>query len=548
VSGSFPEAAARTLFGGLLASVADEMLEALVRTAFSPNIKERRDASTAVFDGRGRLVAQAAAIPVHLGAMPLSVEAALSTFETWRAGDVVALNDPFRGGTHLPDVTTVSPVFVEAGEEPVAFLAARAHHADVGGATPGSMPLARDIYEEGLRIPPIRLVEGGQAVAPVWELVLANVRTPEERRGDLKAQIACHRTGERRMWEAILRHGASELARQTDGLLDYGERLMRSVIERIPDGEYAFEDVLDGDGAGTTGIPIRVRIEIRGDQATVDFTGSAPECPGGVNAVMAVTRSAVLYVFLGLLVTPWEEDAGGLPDPPLNAGCFRPIRVVAPEGTVVHARPPRAVAAGNVETSQRIVDVVLGALARALPEVVPAASQGTMNNLALGGVDPRRGAPFAFYETIAGGTGATPRADGRDAVHSHMTNTWNTPVEALELTCPLRVERYEIRRGSGGRGTHRGGDGVLREIRALAPCTGTLLAERRRFRPYGLQGGEPGASGKDTVLRGEVREAIPAKVRLDLAPGDLLSIATPGGGGWGSADDSGRSTRSRPSG
>ncbi|HWC05669.1 MAG TPA: hydantoinase B/oxoprolinase family protein [Gemmatimonadota bacterium] len=547
MSEPLPEAAARTLFAGLMASVADEMLEALVRTAFSPNIKERRDASTAVFDGRGRLVAQAAAIPVHLGAMPLSVEAALAAFETWRAGDVVVLNDPFRGGTHLPDVTTVSPVFDADREEPAAFLAARAHHADVGGATPGSMPLARDIHEEGLRIPPVRLVEAGAAVAPVWEMILANVRTPAERRGDLKAQIACHRTGERRMAEALRRYGAPGLARRSEGLLDYGERMMRSVIERIPDGEYEFEDVLDGDGAGTTEIPIRVRIEIRGERATVDFSGSAPECPGGVNAVLAVTRSAVLYVFLGLLVTPWEEGAVVLADPPLNDGCFRPIQVVAPEGTVVHARPPRAVAAGNVETSQRIVDVVLGALAGALPHVVPAASQGTMNNLALGGFDPRLGAPFAFYETIAGGSGATPRSDGRDAVHSHMTNTWNTPVEALEMACPLRVERYEIRQGSGGRGLHRGGDGVVREIRALAPCAGTLLAERRRSRPYGLKGGEPGTPGRDQVIRGEDRQEIPAKVRLDLAAGDRLSIATPGGGGWGNPDDSRRSPRSEPS-
>jgi N-methylhydantoinase B len=547
MSEPLPEAAARTLFAGLMASVADEMLEALVRTAFSPNIKERRDASTAVFDGRGRLVAQAAAIPVHLGAMPLSVEAALAAFETWRPGDVVVLNDPFRGGTHLPDVTTVSPVFDADREEPAAFLAARAHHADVGGATPGSMPLARDIHEEGLRIPPVRLVEAGAAVAPVWEMILANVRTPAERRGDLKAQIACHRTGERRMAEALRRYGAPGLARRSEGLLDYGERMMRSVIERIPDGEYEFEDVLDGDGAGTTEIPIRVRIEIRGERATIDFSGSAPECPGGVNAVLAVTRSAVLYVFLGLLVTPWEEGAVVLADPPLNDGCFRPIQVVAPEGTVVHARPPRAVAAGNVETSQRIVDVVLGALAGALPHVVPAASQGTMNNLALGGFDPRLGGPFAFYETIAGGSGATPRSDGRDAVHSHMTNTWNTPVEALEMACPLRVERYEIRQGSGGRGLHRGGDGVVREIRALAPCAGTLLAERRRSRPYGLKGGEPGTPGRDQVIRGEDRQEIPAKVRLDLAAGDRLSIATPGGGGWGNPDDSRRSPRSEPS-
>jgi N-methylhydantoinase B len=479
--------------------------------------------------------------------MPLSVEAALAAFETWRPGDVVVLNDPFRGGTHLPDVTTVSPVFDADREEPAAFLAARAHHADVGGATPGSMPLARDIHEEGLRIPPVRLVEAGAAVAPVWEMILANVRTPAERLGDLKAQIACHRTGERRMAEALRRYGAPGLARRSEGLLDYGERMMRSVIERIPDGEYEFEDVLDGDGAGTTEIPIRVRIEIRGERATVDFSGSAPECPGGVNAVLAVTRSAVLYVFLGLLVTPWEEGVVVLADPPLNDGCFRPIQVVAPEGTVVHARPPRAVAAGNVETSQRIVDVVLGALAGALPHVVPAASQGTMNNLALGGFDPRLGGPFAFYETIAGGSGATPRSDGRDAVHSHMTNTWNTPVEALEMACPLRVERYEIRQGSGGRGLHRGGDGVVREIRALAPCAGTLLAERRRSRPYGLKGGEPGTPGRDQVIRGEDRQEIPAKVRLDLAAGDRLSIATPGGGGWGNPDDSRRSPRSEPS-
>jgi N-methylhydantoinase B len=349
------------------------------------------------------------------------------------------------------------------------------------------------------------------------------------------------------MAEALRRYGAPGLARRSEGLLDYGERMMRSVIERIPDGEYEFEDVLDGDGAGTTEIPIRVRIEIRGERATIDFSGSAPECPGGVNAVLAVTRSAVLYVFLGLLVTPWEEGAVVLADPPLNDGCFRPIQVVAPEGTVVHARPPRAVAAGNVETSQRIVDVVLGALAGALPHVVPAASQGTMNNLALGGFDPRLGGPFAFYETIAGGSGATPRSDGRDAVHSHMTNTWNTPVEALEMACPLRVERYEIRQGSGGRGLHRGGDGVVREIRALAPCAGTLLAERRRSRPYGLKGGEPGTPGRDQVIRGEDRQEIPAKVRLDLAAGDRLSIATPGGGGWGNPDDSRRSPRSEPS-
>ncbi len=543
-----PAAAERTFFAGLLGSVAEEMLETLVRTAYSPNIKERRDCSTAVFDGRGRLTAQATAIPVHLGAMPMSVAAALGAVPGWRRGDVVVLNDPFRGGTHLPDVTTVSPVFVEDGGAPFAFLAARAHHADMGGATPGSMPLSRDIHEEGLRIPPVRLLDGGEPVEPVWDILLANVRTPDERRGDLRAQLACHETGTRRMAEAVGRHGAATIARQSDALLDYGERLMRAVVRRVPDGEYAFEEVLDDDGAGTREIPIRVRIEVKGDAAVVDFTGSAPECAGGVNAVEAITRSAVEYCFLSLLVTLAGKEGRGIEDPPLNAGCSRPIRVIAPPGTIVNARPPRAVAAGNVETSQRVVDVVLGALALALPHVVPAASQGTMNNLALGGIDPRRGEPFAFYETIAGGTGGGPDRDGADAIHSHMTNTWNTPIEALEVAYPLRVERYAIRRGSGGVGVHRGGDGVHRDIRALAQCRGTLLAERRRFRPYGLQGGGPGAPGEDWLFAAGTEKRLPAKSALHLAPGDIVSISTPGGGGWGEPDDSGGGRRSRSSG
>ncbi|MGH7563564.1 MAG: hydantoinase B/oxoprolinase family protein [Gemmatimonadota bacterium] len=534
MSPDLPPAAERTYFAGLLASIAEEMLETLVRTAYSPNIKERRDCSTAVFDARGALIAQATAIPVHLGAMPMSVAAALEAIQDWRPGDVVILNDPFRGGTHLPDVTTVSPVFAEKGKAPLGFLAARAHHADMGGATPGSMPLSRDIHEEGFRIPPVRLLDAGEPVIPVWELLLANVRTPDERRGDLRAQVACHETGSRRMAEAVGRHGAATIARQSEALLDYGERLMRAVLGRIPDGEYVFEDVMDDDGAGTREIPIRVRIEVKEDAAVVDFTGSAPECAGGVNAVLAITRSAVQYCFLSLLVTLGEEGRG-IEDPPLNAGCLRPIRVVAPPGTVVNARPPRGVAAGNVETSQRIVDVVLGALARALPDVVPAASQGTMNNLALGGIDPRRGEPFAFYETIAGGTGGGPDLDGADATHSHMTNTWNTPVEALEVAYPLRVERYAIRRGSGGRGLHPGGDGIRRDIRALAECRGTLIAERRRSRPYGLQGGEAGAPGEDRLCSGGTESRLPAKTVLRLAPGDIVSISTPGGGGWGEA-------------
>jgi N-methylhydantoinase B len=538
-------AADLSFFAGLFASIADEMLEALVRTAYSSNIKERRDCSTAVFDGGGRLVAQAAAIPVHLGAMPMSVEAALAAFEDWSEGDVVVLNDPFRGGTHLPDVTMVSPVFgpaaaADGGESargqcaPFAFLASRAHHADMGGASPGSMPLSREIYQEGLRLPPVRIREKGRPVRDVWEIILANVRTPDERRGDLRAQNAAHDVGTRRLAEAIAKHGGKRLAERMEDLLQYGEGLMRAVVGEIPDGEYAFEDVLDGDGFGEETIPIRVRVTIRGEEATADFTGSAPACEGGVNAVEAVTRSAVYYAFLCLLATP-REGAPVHDDPPLNAGCFRPITVVAPEGTVVNAGPPHAVAAGNVETSQRIVDVVLGALARALPDLVPAASQGTMNNLALGGRHPRTGVWWAFYETIAGGTGAGPGWDGLDGVHSHMTNTWNTPVEALEFAYPLRVERYEIRRGSGGVGAHRGGCGLLREIRALAPARGTLLADRRVSRPYGLCGGGAGQEGWDGLVRRGEETPLPSKAALDLHPGDIVRVRTPGGGGWGPA-------------
>ncbi|CAN5131132.1 hydantoinase B/oxoprolinase family protein [soil metagenome] len=528
-----PRAVERSFFAGLFGSIADEMLEALVRSAYSSNIKERRDCSTAVFDSAGRLIAQAAAIPVHLGAMPMSVAAALAAFEEWREGDVVVLNDPFRGGTHLPDVTMVSPIFGSRGGAPFAFLATRAHHADMGGASPGSMPLAREVYQEGLRIPPVRLYERGRPVEGVWQIVLANVRTPDERRGDLRAQNAAHELGARRLREAFAAYGTEALRDRMEDLLAYGEDLMRAVLREIPDGEYSFEDLLDGDGFARTAIAIRVRIAVQGEEVTVDFTGSAPACEGGVNAVEAITRSAVQYCFLCLLATP-REGSPALPDElPLNDGCFRPIRVVAPEGTVVNAGPPHAVAAGNVETSQRIVDVVLGAIAQALPERIPAASQGTMNNLALGGRHPRTGAAWVFYETIAGGTGAGPGWNGVDGLHSHMTNTWNTPIEALEFSFPLRVERYAIREGSGGEGAYRGGEGLVREIRALAPARGTLLADRRETRPYGLQGGGPGQPGRDVLVREGIETSLPAKTALDLQPGDAVRIVTPGGGGWG---------------
>ncbi len=526
-------AAERSLFGGLFASIADEMLATLVRTAYSPNIKERRDCSTALFDGQGQLVAQAAAIPVHLGAMPLSVAAALAAFDEWLPGDVVALNDPFRGGTHLPDVTMVSPVFADDGQAPFAFLASRAHHADMGGATPGSMPLSRDVYQEGLRIPPTKIIVGGSLREDVWNIVLANVRTSSERRGDLRAQVAAHTVGTKRLGDALDKHGRSELAARMSDLIDYGEHLMRTVIAAIPDGEYRFDDVLDDDGFGTEAMPIVVAVTVAGDRVVVDFAGTAPACEGGVNAVEAITLSAVRYCFLCLMATRWKGSPERTDEPPLNTGCFRPIEVIAPLGTIVNAGPPHGVAAGNVETSQRIVDVVLGALARALPDVIPAASQGTMNNVTLGGRNPESGQPYAFYETIAGGTGAGPTGPGLDGAHAHMTNTWNTPVEALEFAYPFRVERYAIRDGSGGDGQHPGGSGLCREIRVLGRAQGTLIAERRCSRPYGLAGGEPGRAGQDMLLREGEIQPLGAKTLLDLEAGDVIRVCTPGGGGWG---------------
>lgn len=535
-----PAAAQRSLFAGLFGSIAEEMMAVLVRTAYSPNIKERRDCSTALFDPAGHLVAQAAAIPVHLGALPLSVAAARAAFPDLGAGDRVLLNDPFRGGTHLPDLTIVSALIGPEGG-PLAYLATRAHHADVGGVTAGSLPLAREIHQEGLRIPPVRLVTGGRRNDDLWELLLANVRTPVERSGDLRAQMGAHAIGEARLGETLARHGAETVQDRMVDLLDYGERLMRATVAAIPDGSYRFEDALDGDGIHPGPIPIRVAITIEGSDARIDFEGSAPACAGGLNAVLAVTRAAVDYCFLCLMTTPGR---GEREDIPINAGCFRPLRVIAPPGSIVNAGPPHAVAAGNVETAQRIVDVVLGALAVALPERIPAASQGTMNNLTLGGHDPQSGAPFAYYETIAGGMGGRPGSPGPDGVHSHMTNTRNTPVEALELAYPLRVERYAIRRGSGGRGVHRGGHGLRRDIRALVPVEGTLLAERRIFRPYGLQGGEPGRAGRDCTIREGRAKTLPGKSLLRLEAGDVLSMRTPGGGGWGKAGGDPVRTRS----
>lgn len=505
------------------AAIAEEMGAALGRSAFSANIKERRDFSCAVFDAAGRMVAQAAHIPVHLGAMPRSVEAALAHHRLG-PGDIVLLNDPYLGGTHLPDLTSVAPVFVH--DRLLGFTATRAHHADVGGMAPGSMPMSRELYQEGLIIPPVKLVAGGAPNEALVELICRNSRTPDERRGDLAAQLACHHVGARRLEELAARHSVAWVQDHMRALLAYGERHMRALLAAIPDGDYAFEDALDDDGLGGGPLPIRVRITIAGDAATIDFTGSAPQCRGPLNAPRAVTESAVLYCFRCL----------GPPDMPASAGAFTPLTIVVPEGSILCPRPPAPVAGGNVETSQRVVDVVFGALSQALPRAIPAASAGTMNNWTFGGVDPRDGAPFAYYETLGGGMGARPTANGLNGVQTHMTNTLNTPVEALERLFPVLVRRYGLRRGSGGAGAFRGGDGLVREIAFLESVTVSLLTERRRLAPYGLHGGAPGTPGRNTLVTAGAERILPGKITITVEAGAALRIETPGGGGWGEGE------------
>jgi N-methylhydantoinase B len=520
------------VFKHRFAAIAEEMGAVLRKASYSPNIKERRDFSCAIFDAEARMIAQAAHIPVHLGSMPLSVEAAIQDFPDIQPGDVIIINDPYRGGTHLPDITLVSPVFMpnfeiveksEISQPLFGFVASRAHHADVGGMTPGSMPVAREIFQEGLIIPPIKLIAAGEINQAAWNLLLANVRTAEERAGDLWAQIAANQRGTRRLQELVSEHGVMKVRLYMNAMLEYTERMTRRLLETIPDGEYTFRDYLDNDGVGKEPVTIKVTIHIRKDQAIVDFTGSAPQQRGSVNAVYAITLSAVYYVFRCLI---------GL-DVPNNAGCLAPIEVIAPEGCIVNAQHPAPVAGGNVETSQRITDVLLGALAKALPDKVPAASQGTMNNVTIGGHDPKTKAPFAYYETIGGGMGALPDRKGISAIHSHMTNTLNTPAEAMEYAYPLRVLRYEVRQNSGGIGKFQGGNGIIRDVQVLTEAQVTLLTERRDGRPYGLNGGQAGVSGQNVIIRDGIEIKLPGKGSIDMLPGDILSIRTPGGGGYG---------------
>lgn len=511
------------VFKNLFYSIAEEMGVTLRRTSFSPNIKERLDYSCAVFDAHGRTIAQGEHMPVHLGSLPLSVRAAIDA-TAMNPGDMVVLNDPFRGGTHLPDITLVCPVFIDAGSAPTFFVANRAHHSDVGGLTPGSMPLSRSIDEEGVRIAPAKLLRDGRIDPVVMDSILTSVRTPEEREGDLAAQIAANRTGERRVEALVARYGKEITAEYASHLQDYAEEMTRAAISAIPDGDYSFEDFMDDDGQGNVDLPIRVTVTIKGDSATIDFEGTCNQVEGCINAVYAITLSAVVYCFRLLVPFPI----------PANDGIERPLRVTAPEGSLVNALPPAAVAGGNVETSQRIVDVVLGALSKAIPHRIPAASSGTMNNLTIGGIDPRTGETYAYYETLAGGMGARPGADGLDATHTHMTNSLNTPVEALEHAYPFRVERYLVRRGTGGNGEYRGGDGLQRDVTVLGEAVITVLSDRRIHRPWGLQGGEAGAPGENVMIELDRESALPSKFSTRSAPGATISIRTPGGGGFGS--------------
>src|SRR5262245_3591292 len=465
------------VFKNLFASVAEEMGVTLQRASFSPNIRERLDFSCAMFDAQARMVAQAAHIPVHLGSMPASVEYALREFEKLVPGDVIILNDPYHGGTHLPDITMVSPVFVD--DEVRFFVASRAHHADVGGMSPGSLPLSTELYQEGIIIPPIKLIDGGRRNVGVLGLITANSRAPEERLGDLEAQLAAQRVGEKRLLAMVAEHGEARVSDHAAALLDYSRRMTEAVIAAIPDGEYSFEDAMEGDGQSEFRIPIKATLRIHGSQMTVDFTGSAPQVAGNINAVEAIVRSATWYC-----VRLLAQD-----DVPVNHGCFAPVKVITPPHSLLNPDFPAAVAVGNTETGQRVVDTVLGALAQALREHIPAASQGSMNNFTVGGV--MNGKQFVYYETIGGGHGAGPTAIGLSGRHSHMTNTRNTPIETLEYALPIRVLEYSLRENSGGAGQHRGGDGVRRVYEFLAPATFTINSERRIEAPYGQQGGEP---------------------------------------------------------
>ncbi len=507
------------IFKNLLVTIAEEMGSVLIRAGFSPNIKERRDLSCAIFNSSGDMIAQAAHIPIHLGSMSFSTKAVLC--EQLCPGDVFILNDPFRGGTHLPDITCVSAVFVD--EKPEFLLASRAHHADIGSSTPGSMPLSTTIHQEGVIIPPTKIREGGELKTKLFKEIIHSTRGHEEREGDLRAQIASLDIGESRIIELLKKHPLKKLNQITSKLLDYGERIMRSTIEKIPDGDYFFTDYLEDDGSGTTNIPINVKITIRGDCAVVDFRGSSKKVKGCINAPLSVTTSAVLYCFQCL--SPDET--------PLNSGTLRPIEIKVDEDSVLNAKYPSAVVGGNVETSQRIADVVFGALAYATPKTVQAASAGTMSNLAFGPTKSSRSTPYGYYETIAGGMGGRLGANGVSAVQTHMTNTLNTPVEAMERELPVILESYSVRKDSGGTGKFYGGNGIIRQYKFLENSDVSLITERRKRRPWGIAGGGDGKTGENTLISEKGEKRLPSKCSVSVKTGESVRIETPGGGGWG---------------
>lgn len=506
-----------------LEATAQEMGAVLKCTAFSPNIKERMDASCAIFDAGAALVAQAEHVPVHLGSMLKAVGPTLACMPPLGEGDVVIVNDPYVGGAHLPDITLIAPVF--CGGRLVAHVASRAHHSDVGGMEPGSMPgNSTEIFQEGLIIPPVLLYEGGIEQRGVMRLVLANVRTPEERRGDLNAQLAALRVGEARLKELAERFGADGLIDGLAEILDYSERRMLKRMEQLPPGRYVAEDWLDDDGSSPEKVLIRVTVDVTPERLVFDFAGSAPQRRGNVNAVAPMTHSAVFYAIKIL------TDA----TLPPNAGVLRPVEIRIPSGSFLDAQAPAAVCAGNTETTQRIADTVLRAFAAIDPGRIAAASQGTMNLIGVGGRDPRNGRSYTYIETIGGGQGGRPYGPGMHGVHANMSNTLNTPIEALEISYPLRVDQYELREQSGGDGLHKGGEGLIRALTVIDhEARVSILSERRVGRPYGLNGGQPGANGRNVLVKADgTAHDLPGKASVTLRANDTIVINTPGGGGW----------------
>ena len=510
------DAIALSVFASRIEAVCDEMGAVLKRVAFSPNIKDRLDYSCAVFDPDGELCAQAAHIPVHLGSMAYAMRGIVSGIQ-WHAGDMVIMNDPYLGGTHLPDVTLIAPLFMD--QRLLGFVANRAHHADIGADSPGSMPVSRELHEEGQVIPPTKIMQQGQQQQPVIDSLMASMRNPIESMGDFSAQISANQRGLKRLAELVQGMQADNYLQSLRALNSYAERLATDALRVIPDGQYHYEDVMDDDGQGQRDIPIRASLYVQRGKVKVDFSGTAAQVKGNINCPLSVAAAAVFYVFRCLM--PAQT--------PPCAGSFRPISIAAPAGSLVNATRPAAVAAGNVETSTRIVDVIMGALAKAVPERIPAASHGSMNNLAMGSHADDQHAAWDYYETIGGGMGAGVLGNGLSGVQTHMTNTLNTPVEALEMRYPVRVSRYQLRTDSAGNGRHAGGEGLLREYEFLMSTQVTLLTERRTHAPWGLQGGQAAAPGENLLNE----KPLAGKVSFLAKAGDRLTIKTPGGGGYG---------------